>query len=415
MKIRMGHALVLLFVTCLSAAADVTFVHWSDIHIGGRDPHPYRRRLVEDMNRLPGKRWPERAGGGRVGPIDFVIATGDITDSGRAVEWEGYLALRRRLRFRSYEAMGNHDFRAGRAVENEIRRLHGNTYYSFDKGGVHIVVLNEYTRRHRLPDFNDAQLDWLARDLAKVRKGVTPVVLAMHSPPLRHGKHFWTLGSSIRRFTRILHGHKAFILHGHRHHAEIHKLDGAWWVFGAGKSVRRNGKNTEYNVIRVTAAGEVTCVTYNWLREAWDLYGEAFHVDVSVTKIDPAVIRVDVARTLVRAGPGTNHRIVGRIDRGEKYVMHAKISSGGWRAIWWKGDRAWVRSATVSRSSGPAAVVTVPNLNVRSGPALTRSQQGLIHSPEIYVRTGTSGGWRRINWGGRSGWVSGVYTRLRMF
>ncbi len=411
---RLRNAFALLFLAPLAAPADVTFVHWSDIHVNGRDPLAYRRRLVSDMNQLPSKRWPARAGGGRVGPVDFVIATGDITDDGRKSEWDGYLSLRRRLRFHAYEAMGNHDIRARRAVEDGIKRLHGNTYYSFNKGGVHVVVMNEYTRRTRLPDFNRAQLDWLARDLMRIRKGVTPVVLAMHSPPLYKGEQFWTLGPSIRRFTRILNGHKAVILHGHRHHAEIHRLDGKWWVLGAGKSVRRDGKNTEYNVIRVTSSGQVTCVTYNWLRHAWDLYGEAFHMDgPSPVKVTPDAYKVDVSSAVVRSGPGVDHRIVGRIDRGVKYVVHAKTASGSWRQIWWKGNSAWVRSATVTRSSGTGVVVSVPDLNVRSGPATSRTRLGQVGAPEIYIRVGHSGLWDRINWGGRTGWVHGSYTRIR--
>ena len=209
---RMLRAAALVFVAPLAASADVTFVHWSDTHVTGPTPPGYKLKIVEDMNTIPEKSWPEKAGGGKVGPVDFALCTGDLTDSGKPEEWEGYLALRAKIAFPSYDAMGNHDFRQGRSVENGIRKLHGETYYSFDKGGVHVVVMNEYTARHRLPDFNAAQLDWLAKDLAKVEKGVTPVVLAMHSPPLRGKDHFMSLGESINRFADILKGHKAVIV-----------------------------------------------------------------------------------------------------------------------------------------------------------------------------------------------------------
>ena len=406
----------------LPAAADVTFVHWSDVHVDTRDPLPFRRRIVDDMNTMPDKRWPAQIGGGKVGPIDLVIATGDITDSGAPGEWDGYLSLRRRIDFPSFEAMGNHDFRQGRTVENGISRLHGNSYYSFNKGNVHFVVMNEYTAHDRLPDFNDAQLDWLQRDLAKIRKGITPVVLAMHSPPLRDGVHFATIGNSVNRFARILDGHKAVILHGHRHQAEIHRLDGKWWVLGSGQSVNPAlPERTEYNVIRVTDDGRVTCVTYNWKREAWDLNGGSFHMDLEpMVRTDPAVFKVDTDSAIVRSGPALWKPMVGTIGRGVKYVVHGRSADGAWKAVWWKGDRAWVRSAAVTKSWGTGVAIAVPDLNVRSGPSSSNAQLGQVHSPEIYVRVDKSGTgstgltvvWHKINWGGRTAWVNGAYVKL---
>ena len=276
---RMLRAAALVFVAPLAASADVTFVHWSDTHVTGPTPPGYKLKIVEDMNTIPEKSWPEKAGGGKVGPVDFALCTGDLTDSGKPEEWEGYLALRAKIAFPSYDAMGNHDFRQGRSVENGIRKLHGETYYSFDKGGVHVVVMNEYTARHRLPDFNAAQLDWLAKDLAKVEKGVTPVVLAMHSPPLRGKDHFMSLGESINRFADILKGHKAVIVHGHKHFSVKARLDDTWWVLGSGKAENGDQQDRCYNVIRVTSAGKVTCVPYDWVKEAWDVGEGAFHID----------------------------------------------------------------------------------------------------------------------------------------
>ncbi len=411
---RLMRIFVLVFVAPLAALADVTFVHWSDVHVNTSDPLPFRRRIVDDMNTMPGKHWPAAIGGGTVGPIDFVLATGDITDSGAPGEWDGYLALRRRIHFPSYETMGNHDFRQGRTVENGISRFHGNSYYSFNKGGVHIVILNEYTAHDRLPDFNDAQLDWLARDLAKIQKGVTPVVLAMHSPPIRTGNHFSTIGSSINRFVRILDGHKAVILHGHRHQAEIHRLDGKWWVLGSGQSVNPDlPDRTEYNVIRVADDGRVTCVTYNWKRQAWDLDGGSFHMDLPATvRMDPAVFKVDADSAIVRSGPALWKPMVGTIGRGVKYVVNARSADGAWKAIWWKGDRAWVRSSAVTTSYGTGVAINVPDLSVRSGPSTTSSRLGVVHSPQIYVRVDKSGTWHKVNWGGRTVWVNGDYVKL---
>lgn len=287
---RLCRVFALLLALWSPALGDVTFIHWSDIHCQEDTGTVVKRRLVEDLNALPDKPWPSQAGGGKIGPVDFVIATGDLTNSGTAAEWNLYLALRERWSFLSYEAMGNHDFRGGRAVEQGIEKLHGSTHYSFDKGGVHVVVLNQYVHRTRLPDFHKPQLDWLEKDLANVGKEV-PLVLAMHSPPLRNGSHFLTLGDSIERFTKILDGRKAVILHGHRHLCEKHRLDDTWWVLGAGKSAQGIKRDSTCNVIRIRTAdgGRITCAPYDWQDKQWLIKGETLLHDAPILQDKPVL------------------------------------------------------------------------------------------------------------------------------
>ena len=56
---------------------------------------------------------------------------------------------------------------------------YGNSYYSFDVGMVHVVVLNSYSVTSR----NSRQFAWLLSDLLAVDRSVTPWVVAMfHSP-----------------------------------------------------------------------------------------------------------------------------------------------------------------------------------------------------------------------------------------
>lgn len=129
-------------------------------------------------------------------------------------------------------------------------------------------------------------------------------------------------------------------------------------------------------------------------------------------KVPPAVYAVDADRALVRKGPGVGHPIVGTIVRGVKYVVHAKNGAGTWRAVWWKGNTAWIRATRLARSSGTGVVVAVPDLNVRSGPGTSYDRLGQVHSPQIYVRIDRAVGWHKINWGGRTAWVSAEYTRL---
>ncbi len=97
-----------------------------------------------------------------------------------------------------YSVMGNHD-NDNTAMNDfdaagEWRRNVGPNYYSFNKGGVHFVVLDnievvddspnlskdgECVYKHRIPAY---QLNWLRQDLGMVADKKAPLVVAMHAP-----------------------------------------------------------------------------------------------------------------------------------------------------------------------------------------------------------------------------------------
>ena len=105
-----------------------------------------------------------------------------------------------------YTVMGNHDndpsVPAGENTDllatARYRNVFGPTFYSMDKGGFHFVMLdnivykNEFNPKEKLKPgvvgsrnydvyVDEAQIDWLRKDLAAVAKS-TPIVVCMHSP-----------------------------------------------------------------------------------------------------------------------------------------------------------------------------------------------------------------------------------------
>merc|ERR1712232_224792 len=56
---------------------------------------------------------------------------------------------------------------------------YGNSFYSFELGLVHVVVLNSYTKTG--PD--SAQYRWLQEDLSAVDTSITPWIVAMYHSP----------------------------------------------------------------------------------------------------------------------------------------------------------------------------------------------------------------------------------------
>src|SRR5690606_31457264 len=94
-----------------------------------------------------------------------------------------------------FNIMGNHDndpyFANDWSAENAYRRTLGPTYYSFNLGKIHYIVLDntEYINtggasgvvgnRNYNAKFSDQQLSWLEKDLATIDAS-TPIVIATH-------------------------------------------------------------------------------------------------------------------------------------------------------------------------------------------------------------------------------------------
>lgn len=186
-----------------------------------------------------------------------------------------------------YHNMGNHDnnpYVAGdRKSEQSFIDACGPTYYSFNLGKVHYVVLDniEYLndgagngtpgKRNYKEKITDRQMEWLRKDLALVKDNATPIVIAMHSPVYRHPQllngeqtmvYLMSNGSELEnllsRFDNVN------MLSGHLHtshnilptpHIFEHNtpaICATWWWTNklAGKSVCLDGSPGGYGVYR---------------------------------------------------------------------------------------------------------------------------------------------------------------------
>lgn len=133
--------------------------------------------------------------------------------------------------------MGNHDIDMG-ARSNELsklpfKKIFGPTYYSFDEGKVHYVVLDDvfsYTR-HYVGYIEESQLEWLEDDLSDIAPGST-VVVFMHIPTwsreARAGQYGKEEKNKIvgnrRELYRILAPYDAHLCTAHEHYAENYIL-----------------------------------------------------------------------------------------------------------------------------------------------------------------------------------------------
>ncbi len=129
-----------------------------------------------------------------VGEEDVVMAfdTGDVVYSGTWFEYLEFRDVVSVLRIPLYIARGNHEVGTKREGEEYFRALFDapgyerNSYYSFDYGNSHFVVLNANIVGHpyTLPE---EEIEWLESDLADARsRGVEHVFAFIHQPPYKY-------------------------------------------------------------------------------------------------------------------------------------------------------------------------------------------------------------------------------------
>lgn len=207
---------------------DATFFVTADCHFGEYQNAwgnvPVNRRQVEAMNALPDARWPDELGGGAVEEPRGVIVCGDLTDNSRAdgeapqlqlfVEHYGHKGGDGLLDYPVFMVPGNHDidppfgYLGRRPVEEEIRRRHGEVYYSWDWDDLHLCALYEY------PDATVCR--WLTEDLR--RNGVDrPVAMFMHFGLTGYGADDWSEREKAHFHRTIAPYNVVGIFHGHYH------------------------------------------------------------------------------------------------------------------------------------------------------------------------------------------------------
>ncbi|GAB2699091.1 calcineurin-like phosphoesterase C-terminal domain-containing protein [Mucilaginibacter koreensis] len=141
-----------------------------------------------------------------------------------------------------YQGLGNHDmdYRLGgdETSDQTFKKHYGPTYYSFNRGRAHYVMLDDvrYLGREREYDgyITEQQLNWLAKDLQYVKKDDL-LFICLHIPVYDQVKNNEDLYKLLRPFknVHILSGHTHYNVNNikgnifeHNHGA----VCGAWWT-----------------------------------------------------------------------------------------------------------------------------------------------------------------------------------------
>jgi 3',5'-cyclic AMP phosphodiesterase CpdA len=198
-------------------ADDFYFVQMSDTHWGFEGPaNPDAkgtlRKAVAAVNALAEK-------------PDFIVFTGDLTHTTDD-------ASERRRRLTEFKTIvGELDVRDVRFMPGEhdasldwgaaYRELFGDTYYTFDHKGVHFIALDNVSDPRAL--IGDAQLQWLAADLARQPSDANIVVLT-HRPLFDlYPQWDWATRDGARAIELLLPHRNVTVFYGHIHQ-EHHRM-----------------------------------------------------------------------------------------------------------------------------------------------------------------------------------------------
>lgn len=154
-----------------------------------------------------------------------------------------------------FNVIGNHDMDLDARTDDysarTFKQQFGPTYYSYNRGDIHYVVLDDVffigTAKKYIGYITENQLQWLEQDLALVKAGTT-VVLSLHIPTYtglaKRNKKEEELGGTVsnrKQLYKILEPYKVHIMSGHTHFNENWEENnimehnhgtvcGAWWT-----------------------------------------------------------------------------------------------------------------------------------------------------------------------------------------
>ncbi len=213
--------------------------------------------------------------------VDFLIELGDFKDQGNpASERETLKYLQtienifKKFKGPRYHVLGNHDVDSISKQQFLTRVdntgiVKGSKYYSFDSGGLHLVVLDANYNTdgsdydHGKFDWTDTnippeELDWIRKDLASTSK---PVIIFIHQQLDGKGSHYVKNATKVRqilqeskRVLAVFQGHNHA---GHYSYIEnIHYYTLKAMVEGSGE------KNNSYAIVNVDASHNIVVNGY---------------------------------------------------------------------------------------------------------------------------------------------------------
>jgi Icc protein len=151
----------------------------------------------------------------------FVMHTGDVTHLARADQFDAAKNILGRLKAPLMVIPGEHDAIGAEGAKRFLaafpNRAAPEGWWSFDRNGVHFVALVNVFNDETMGVLGQAQLDWLAKDLA-AQKPDTPIVVFGHVPLYAlYPAWGWTTEDGAKAIAMLRRFSAVTVLNGHIH------------------------------------------------------------------------------------------------------------------------------------------------------------------------------------------------------
>ena len=220
-----------------------TFALLTDTHISTSNPKPMEdlQCSIADINRNP--------------DIEFVVVTGDLTESGDRASIQAIKDALDQLRVPYYAASGNHETTWSESGVMDFTRVFGDSRFAFSHAGAYFIGFNSGPVI-RMADGHVAPQDiaWLKHNLDSISQlstlnsqlSTTPIFVFTHYP-LRNGDV-----DNWYEVTDVLREHNVqCVMGGHYHRNLIFDCDGITDVLNR-SNLRGNDTINGYSIISVT-------------------------------------------------------------------------------------------------------------------------------------------------------------------
>jgi outer membrane protein assembly factor BamB/predicted phosphodiesterase len=309
-----------------------TFALLTDTHISPSNPKPMEdlQRSIADIN--------------LDSSIEFVVVTGDLTESGDRASIEAIKAALDQLHVPYYAASGNHETTWSESGVMDFTRVFGDSRFAFSHAGAYFIGFNSGPVI-RMADGHVAPQDiaWLKHNLDSVKHATTDT---LHPTPIFVFTHYPLRNGDVDNWyevTDVLRQHNVqCVMGGHYHRNLVFDCDGIIDVLNRSNLRDKDGING-YSVISVSDSicfyeKRVEEDLQHWLslpfgKKTYGPSDVALRPDFSVNKQYPQVTRVwhKALRGGIYSTPVTDgeNLYIGD-DVGTFYSLNAKTGDIRW-------------------------------------------------------------------------------------
>ncbi|MDQ7817993.1 MAG: PQQ-binding-like beta-propeller repeat protein [Melioribacteraceae bacterium] len=208
------------------------FAWITDTHVGNTTGENDLINTVRDINTL--------------NDIDFVILSGDITETGKTTDLVVAKKILENLSMPYYVIPGNHDTKWSESGCTKFSQVFGSEKFVFDYEGIRFIGMHEGPIM-RMGDghFSPEDLRWLDTTLFKITNKNQPIIFITHYPVNNQIDNWYEALDRLKKFNTKV------ILCGHGHSNHFFNFEGIPGVMGRSNlSAKENAGG--YNIVEIT-------------------------------------------------------------------------------------------------------------------------------------------------------------------